>query len=181
MAPPALLRIKSAMRCLKSAMLSCFWFGVFFRCFIAAIISQAAWECKYYFSKSFSGGMRCLHLASAASLLSLLRSGCCDDFLPPLLPILRRKSLTVSGVDVVDGIPIRFAFVFILSNSIAFHGYLFVSGSGCSSFVYTLPCCRTASGEPGAAARAISGAGVFLGRHRAVRHAPAGSSGVRVG
>jgi hypothetical protein len=38
--------------------------------------------------------MRLRHRASAASLLSRGRSGCCADLRPPLLPTLRRKSLT---------------------------------------------------------------------------------------
>jgi hypothetical protein len=38
----------------------------------------------------------------AASLLSRDRSGCCADFFPPLLPILRRKSFTVGFAAVAD-------------------------------------------------------------------------------
>jgi hypothetical protein len=56
---------------------------------------------KGYFGISFGFGICPRHRAFAASRLSRDLSGCCADFFPPLLPILRRYSFTGDVASVV--------------------------------------------------------------------------------
>lgn len=53
---------------------------------------------NYFAIISLGCGRRLRQRDSAAARLRRLRLGCCADFFPPLLPILRRKSLTAAGV-----------------------------------------------------------------------------------
>jgi hypothetical protein len=73
-------------------------------------------RCKYYFGISFGFGILPLHLAMAASRFNRGRSGCCADFFPPLLPILRRKSFTAVCCAVI---PSNFAWIVRICNRIA--------------------------------------------------------------
>ena len=73
-------------------------------------------RCKNYFGISFGFGILPLHLAMAASRFNRGRSGCCADFFPPLLPILRRKSFTAVCCAVI---PSNFAWIVKICNRIA--------------------------------------------------------------
>ena len=64
------------------------------------------------FSTVFGLGMLPRQRDMAASRLRRLRSGCCEDLIPPLLPIRRRKSFTGAGTGDFNGIMLNSFAVF---------------------------------------------------------------------